>query len=72
MDDEAYDLGGRSKKIIIIILEYASIFLSTPLKCNRSKRFKLRSTKYMATRTREYSRINNQLFLERREISSRV
>ena len=72
MDEEAYDLGRRSKKKIIIILEYASISLSKPLKGNRSKRFKLRSTKYMATRTREYSRINNQLFLERREISSRV
>ena len=67
MDDEAYDLGGRCKKKII--LEYASIFLSTSLKCNRSKRFKLRLTKYIATRTREYSRINNQLFLERLEIS---
>ena len=75
MDDEAYDLGRRSKKNnnnYPGICKYTSIFLSTPLKCNRSKRFKLRSTKYMATRTREYSRINNQLFLERREISSRV
>ena len=66
-----YDLGGGSKKKIIRI-EYASIFLPTPLKCNRSKCFKLPLTKYIATRTREYSRINNQLFLERIEISSRV
>ena len=72
MDDEAYDLGGRSKKKKRIILEYASIFLSTPRKCNRLKRLKLRLTQYIANRTREYSRINNQLFLERREISSRV
>ena len=70
MDDEAYDLGGRSKKKII--LEYACIFLSTSLKCNRSKRFKFRFTEYIATMTKEYSRINNQLFLERVEISSRV
>ena len=51
-----------------IILEYTSTFLSTALKCDKSKRFRLRLTKYIAARIREYSRINNQLFHGRGEI----
>ena len=43
-------------------------FLSTALKCDKSKRFRLRLTKYIAARIREYSRINNQLFHGRGEI----
>ena len=53
---------------IKIILKYTSTFLSTLLKCDRSKRFKLRLTEYIAAKTSEYSRINNQLFHERGEI----
>ena len=51
-----------------IILEYTSTFLSTPLKCDRSKRVKLRLAKHIAARTREYARINNQFFHERGEL----
>ena len=45
--------------------KYISTFLSTPLKCDRSKRSKLRITKYIAARAGEYSGLNNQLFHER-------
>ena len=45
--------------------KYISTFLSTPLKCDRSKRSKLRITKYIAARTEAYSGISNQLFHER-------
>ena len=39
--------------------KYISTFLSTPLECDRSKRSKLRITKYIAARNGEYSELNN-------------
>ena len=65
MDEEAYDLGGRSNKKRNI-LECTTTFLFTPPKCDMSKRFKLRFTNFIAAQTIEYSKINNQLFREHR------
>ena len=67
MDEEGYDLGGRSNKKRNI-LECKTTFLFTPPKCDMSKRFKLRLTNVIAAKTIGYSRINNQLFHEHREI----
>ena len=67
MDEEGYDLGGRSNKKRNI-LECTTTFLFTPPKCDMSKRFKLRLTNFIAAKTIGYSRINNQLFHEHREI----
>ena len=61
MDEEAYDLGGRSNKKKNI-LECTSTFLFTPPKCDMSKRFKLRLTNFIAAKTIGYSRIISIIF----------